>query len=87
LNDIADSKVNVTERNQYFIVEVIRTLAEYVVFGEKLGRHHMDTLVERNSLGHFGSILALNNRCINLQLIQTTSIMLANIKQKESRCK
>jgi hypothetical protein len=87
LSDIADSKVSVSERNQYFIVEVIRTLAEYVVFGEKLGKHHMDTLIERKTLSHLTRILMLNNRCINLQLLQTTSIMLANIKSTEKKCK
>ena len=38
-------------------------------FGEKIGKHHMDTFIETNCLHMFQHILALNNKIVNLQLI------------------
>lgn len=37
-----------TARNQYFVVEVIRNIAEYCVYGEKLDLNHMETFIENN---------------------------------------
>ena len=65
---------------------MIRNIAEYAVYGEKLKKLHLDTLIERNLLGSFCEVLKTNNRMVNLQLIQTTSIMLANIKSAEKKC-
>lgn len=47
----------------------------------------MDTFIERNGFGLLGRILTHNNRFVNLQIIQTVSIMLQNIKSIERRCK
>lgn len=87
IHDVADSRTQISSRNQFFMVEVIRSIAEYVVYGEKLGRSFMDTLIEKNTLQAFSMVLRLNNRAVNLQLIQTTSILLANIKDTQARCK
>jgi hypothetical protein len=65
----------ITERNQLFYVEVIRTLAEFVVYGEKLMQRGLsqvsffDILCERNTLQRFQTLLALNNRFVTMQLI------------------
>ncbi len=58
------------------MVEVIRNVAEYCVFGERVGKAHMDTFIEMNGLNLFGEILKINNKFVNMQIIQTTSIML-----------
>ena len=47
----------------------------------------MDTLIEHNLFHNFELILKMNNRVVNLQLIQTTSILLQNIKAEEKKCK
>ena len=70
-----------------FLVEVIRNLAEYVIFSEQNKRTYFDTFCERNMMEHFCRILAMDNRQVNLQLIQTTSIFVQNISQEEKRCK
>ena len=36
------------EKNQYFIVEVIRNIAEYSVYSERFNRLFVETLIERN---------------------------------------
>lgn len=76
-----------------FYVEVIRNLAEFVIYGEKIlkkkhgGPSYFDVLCERNTLERFQYILGLNNRFINMQLIQTSSIFLYNISQQTKKCK
>jgi hypothetical protein len=57
-----------------FYVEVIRNLAEFVIYGEKIlkkqgGISYFDVLCERNTLERFSNILAQNNRFVNMQLI------------------
>lgn len=55
-----------TVRNQYFVVEVIRNIAEYCVFGERIGIRHMDSFIERNSLAYFMDIIRANNKFVNM---------------------
>lgn len=66
---MSERKRGITMRNQYFVVEVIRNVAEYCVFGEKIGLSHMDTFTELNCLAWFQCILAQNNKVVNMQLI------------------
>ena len=68
-------------------MEVIRSIAEYAVYSERFNKTFMDTLIENNVFGNFLKILQMNNRVVNMQLIQTTSILLQNIKSKEKTCK
>jgi hypothetical protein len=56
-----------------FIVEVIRTLAEFVVYAEKYrktghsqGSNYFDILKERTTFEHFSRILDMNNRFVSL---------------------
>ena len=68
-------------------MEIIRNIAEYAVYSEKFNKNFLDNLIEKNVFKTFTSILAMNNRLINIQLIQTTSILLQNIKAEEKKCK
>jgi len=43
----------ITERIQFFVVEVIRNIAEYAVFSERFGKNFMDIFIERNCLSYF----------------------------------
>lgn len=70
---------DIDERNQMFYVEVIRNLAEFVVYGEKFKKNYFDIFCERNTLESFSRVLGLNNRFVNMQLIQTSNIFLGNI--------
>ena len=69
------------------VVEIIRNIAEYAVYSEKFNKNFLDNLIEQNVFKAFASILNMNNRLINIQLIQTTSILLQNIKAEEKKCK
>ena len=69
------------------VVEIIRNVAEYAIYSEKFGKNFMDNLIEQNVFKDFVCILRLNNRLVNIQLIQTTSILLQNIKAEEKKCK
>lgn len=69
------------------IVEVVRNIAEYAVYSERFGQTFLETMIEQNCFNHFAEILSMNNRAVNLQLIQTTSILLTNIKTPEKKCK
>jgi hypothetical protein len=82
----------ITQRNQLFYVEVIRNIAEFVVYSEKFrksgggttskgdGRqNYFDILCERNTFDVLSQILSMNNRFVSMQLIQTSSIFLYNI--------
>ena len=69
------------------VVEIIRNIAEYAIYSEKFNKNFMDNLIEQNVFKNFASILNLNNRLVNIQLIQTTSILLQNIKAEEKKCK
>lgn len=76
-----------------FYVEVIRTLAEFVVYTEKVKRqstatpNYFDKLCERDTFDQFSKILELNNRFVNMQLIQTVSIFLYNISHPKKKSK
>ena len=87
LEQLATKKRYITERNQYFIVEVVRNVAEYCVFGERAGKHHMDHFIESNCFNLFSQILHQNNKLVNMQLIQTTSILLQNLKSDTHQSK
>ena len=69
------------------MVEVIRNVAEYAIYSERFNATYMDTLIEDNLFHTFELILKMNNRLVNLQLIQTTSILLQNVKAMEKKCK
>lgn len=70
-----------------FFVEVVRTLSEFVVYSEKFKKNYFDIFCERNTLESFSKILMMNNRFVNMQLIQTSSIFLYNIDQMTKKCK
>lgn len=87
LEQLASRKRLITERNQYFIVEVIRNVAEYCVFGERVGKSHMEVFMESNCFSLFQSILSQNCKLVNMQMIQTTSILLQNLKSQACQSK
>jgi len=69
----------VDEQNQHFYVEVVRHLSEFVVYGEKYHNVYFDVFCEKNTLDAFSHALSFNNRFLNMQLIQTTAILLQNV--------
>lgn len=74
-----------SQRNQLFYVEVLRMMAEFVVYAEKFRKqmtvNYFDLMRDRGIFDTFSRLLGLNNRFLNMQMIQTISIFLYNIKQ------
>lgn len=79
--------VDISHRNEHFYVEIIRNLAEYIIFSEQNKLNYFDLFCEHNMMEHFIRVLNFNNRNVSIQLIQTTSIFLQNISQETKRCK
>ena len=69
LIECLETITELTPRNQHFIVEVIRNLAEYIIYSEQNKRTYFDQFCEKNMMEHFNRILELNNRNVNMQLI------------------
>jgi len=67
-----------------YVVEKVRNLAEFLVYGQEYGRSaYFEEFIEENVCqGHLSRFLAFNNRLIHIQLIQTMSILVQNIKEK-----
>lgn len=61
--------VEINQRNQQFYVEIVRNVAEYIIFSEQNKKTYFDTFCEQNTMEHFIRILNLNNRFVNIQLI------------------
>jgi hypothetical protein len=51
------NQFSINERNQSFVVEVIRNIAEYAVYSERYNKTFMDSLIENNVFGNFLKIL------------------------------
>jgi protein CLEC16A len=63
------------------IVETIRTLTEFLVYGEKYDKNYFEQFIDENVLqGDIARFLLLNNRLINIQIIQTTSMLIQNLE-------
>ena len=78
-----------SQRNQLFYVEVLRMMAEFVVYAEKFRKqmtvNYFDLMRDRGIFDTFSRLLGLNNRFLNMQMIQTISIFLYNIKQASKK--
>ena len=70
-----------TPESPQFIVEKIRNLAEFLVYGQKYEKSvYFEEFIEENVCqGHLSRFLAFKNRLIHIQVIQTVSILVQNI--------
>ncbi len=64
-----ENVLEINQRNQHFYVEIIRNLAEFIIFSEQNKRSYFDLFCEKNMMEHFIRILNFNNRYVNIQLI------------------
>jgi len=70
-----------TPRDVNMIVENIRTLTEFLVFGEKYQKTYFELFIDENVLqGDIARFLLLNNRLISIQIIQFISMLIQNIE-------
>ena len=72
-----------TEFNHIYIVEKVRNLSEFLVYGEKTNQtQYFEMFIEENVLqGDLSRFLQFNHVAINIQIIQTMSILVQNIQE------
>ncbi|KAL9224281.1 hypothetical protein vseg_000336 [Gypsophila vaccaria] len=75
----------VNEVNKDFVIEALRSLAELVTYGDQHDAAFFDFFMEKQVLGEFVRILKISKTImVSLQLLQTMSIMIQNVKHEHA---
>ncbi|XP_074280692.1 protein TRANSPARENT TESTA 9 isoform X2 [Silene latifolia] len=75
----------VNEVNKDFVIEALRSIAELVTYGDQHDAAFFDFFMEKQVLGEFVRILKISRTImVSLQLLQTMSIMIQNIKHEHA---
>lgn len=75
----------ITDQNNSLIVETLRQIAEVMIWGDQHNSEFFDFFLEKNLLGFFLKILSQKTkREVKVQLIQTLSILIENIRSQNS---
>lgn len=80
-------KDSVSTENEQLIVEVLRVIAEMVVYGDSKSELLFDFFCEKNMLSLFLDIMRVENGCpsiIHIQILQTLSILINCVKNDTS---
>lgn len=71
----------VTEVNKDFVVEALRSIAELITYGDQHDPTFFEFFMEKQVMGEFVRILNISRTVtVSLQLLQTISIMIQNIR-------
>ncbi|GAB2267401.1 Protein TRANSPARENT TESTA 9 [Dionaea muscipula] len=75
----------VNEINKDFVIEALRSIAELVTYGDQHDSAFFDFFMEKQVMGEFVRILKLSKIVsVPLQLLQTMSIMIQNLKNEHA---
>ncbi|MQL95210.1 hypothetical protein Taro_027874 [Colocasia esculenta] len=75
----------VNEVNKDYVIEALRSLAELVTYGDQHDPTFFEFFMERQIMGEFVRILKINRtKDVPLQLLQTISIMIQNLKSEHA---
>ncbi|XP_078435327.1 CLEC16A-like protein isoform X2 [Wolffia australiana] len=75
----------VNQINKDFVIEALRSLAELITYGDQHDPSFFEFFMERQIMGEFVRILRVNKtRDVPLQLLQTISIMIQNLKSEHA---
>ncbi|KMT03645.1 hypothetical protein BVRB_8g189840 [Beta vulgaris subsp. vulgaris] len=75
----------VNEVNKDFVIEALRSIAELVTYGDQHDSTFFDFFMEKQVLGEFVRILKISRTItVSLQLLQTMSIMIQNLKNEHA---
>ncbi|PRP81025.1 hypothetical protein PROFUN_11177 [Planoprotostelium fungivorum] len=75
----------INEQNKALIVETLRQIAELLIWGDQHSQDYFDFFLEHNIMGYFLKILdQTTNHEVQIQLIQTLSILIENINNTNS---
>ncbi|XP_073151832.1 protein TRANSPARENT TESTA 9 isoform X2 [Henckelia pumila] len=75
----------VNEVNKDFVIEALRSIAELITYGDQHDAAFFELFMEKQVLGEFVRILRTSKTVIvSVQLLQTMSIMIQNLKNEHS---
>ncbi|KAJ6236176.1 hypothetical protein M0813_28098 [Anaeramoeba flamelloides] len=75
----------ITETNSKLLVETLREISELMIWGDQHNERFFDWFLEKNIIGWFLKFLSQHSpTAIKIQLLQTLSIMIENIKSEKS---
>ncbi|KAJ6363165.1 hypothetical protein OIU78_003363 [Salix suchowensis] len=71
--------------NKNFVIEALRSISELITYGDQHDSNYFDFFMERQVMGEFVRILKVSGTVsISLQLLQTMSIMIQNLKSERA---
>ncbi|KAI4380577.1 hypothetical protein MLD38_006754 [Melastoma candidum] len=75
----------VNDVNKDFVVEALRSIAELITYGDQHDSSYFDFFMEKQVMGEFVRILKISKSInVSLQLLQTISIMIQNLKNEHA---
>ncbi|KAJ7955850.1 Protein CLEC16A like [Quillaja saponaria] len=75
----------VNEVNKAFIIEALRSIAELITYGDQHDSSFFEFFMEKQVMGEFVRILKISRTMtVPLQLLQTVSIMIQNLKSEHA---
>ncbi|KAL8115203.1 hypothetical protein AgCh_021873 [Apium graveolens] len=75
----------VNEVNKDFVIEALRSIAELITYGDQHDPNFFEFFMEKQVMGEFLRVLRMSRTVtISLQLLQTVSIMIQNLKSEHS---
>ncbi|KAM0036642.1 hypothetical protein Hdeb2414_s0014g00428841 [Helianthus debilis subsp. tardiflorus] len=75
----------VNDVNKAFVIEALRSIAELITYGDQHDLNFFEFFMEKQVMGEFVRILKINKSVIvSVQLLQTMSIMIQNLKSDHS---
>ncbi|KAM3366776.1 hypothetical protein ACQJBY_015856 [Aegilops geniculata] len=75
----------VYEANKEFVVEALRSIAELMIYGDQHDPLFFEFFMEKQIMGEFARILRISKLSrVSLQLLQTMSIMIQNLRNEHS---
>lgn len=75
----------VNEVNKDFVIEALRSIAELITYGDQHDSTFFEFFMEKQVMGEFVRILKVSRTMtVSLQLLQTISIMIQNLKNEHA---
>ncbi|KAJ8562465.1 hypothetical protein K7X08_011756 [Anisodus acutangulus] len=75
----------VNEVNKDFVIEALRSISELITYGDQHDVAYFDFFMEKQVMGEFVRVLRISRTVIvSLQLLQTMSIVIQNLKNENS---
>ncbi|KAI3805553.1 hypothetical protein L1987_28043 [Smallanthus sonchifolius] len=75
----------VNDVNKAFVIEALRSIAELITYGDQHDLNFFEFFMEKQVMGEFVRILKISkNVIVSVQLLQTISIMIQNLKSDHS---